>query len=235
MPRRAFTLIELLVVVSIIALLIAILLPALSQAREVSKAVACGANLKQMGVCVTFYAGDNKQYLPYGPSKSPDNLSHPNDSGSGWGSTAQPPQQQFFQYVGTDEVFMCPSDPDPKQYYWWAYGKHPDFKRGSSYMFSEHALYGMARQDGAPKITDIYDPSSLGYSADGDICPNGWGWGTLDWNSVWREVDRSIVDARWGFRIHWTHIENVSMLFGDMHVELVPQDGIKKVRSDPRR
>jgi prepilin-type N-terminal cleavage/methylation domain-containing protein len=235
--RCAFTLIELLVVVSIIALLIAILLPSLTKARELSRAVACGSNVKQIGLCLQFYGSDNRQFYPYGPGIAAGSIKHPNDSNSGWNAAATPPQQQFFKYTSTDEVFICPSDPDPTQYYWWAYGNRPDFKRGSSYMFSEHTLFGTARDgDGVMKLSDVYDPMRFAYAADGDICPNGWSWGTLDWNNVWREVGREIVDARWGYRIHWTHLENVNMLYGDMHVELTQQAGLKTaVRSDPRK
>jgi len=58
---RGFTLIELLVVVAIIALLIAILLPSLSAAKAVSRRVACGSNLRQIGIGFVFYAGDHQQ------------------------------------------------------------------------------------------------------------------------------------------------------------------------------
>jgi len=63
--NKGFTLVELLVVIGIIALLIAILLPALNRARRAAKTTVCMSNLRQMGTAWTMYLSENKGHLPY--------------------------------------------------------------------------------------------------------------------------------------------------------------------------
>ena len=64
MKKKAFTLIELLVVISIIALLVSILMPALSKARETAKRTVCMTRMKQMVTCWQMYAMDNNDKMP---------------------------------------------------------------------------------------------------------------------------------------------------------------------------
>jgi prepilin-type N-terminal cleavage/methylation domain-containing protein/prepilin-type processing-associated H-X9-DG protein len=62
--KRGFTLIELLIVISIIALLVALLLPAMGKARQVALRVSCSSNQRQAGVGFNVYLQDHKQWLP---------------------------------------------------------------------------------------------------------------------------------------------------------------------------
>src|SRR5271154_7147613 len=62
--KSGFTLVELLVVIGIIALLISILLPALSKAREAANVIKCSSNLRQLMMASELFAGDHHGYLP---------------------------------------------------------------------------------------------------------------------------------------------------------------------------
>ena len=93
-PAAGFTLIELLVVIAIIAVLAALLLPALAQAKEKGRRTVCAQNLRQLGLSLTLYASDNQDLLPL-----------PQQASGHW------PEQLRRNYTAL-RLLICPSDID---------------------------------------------------------------------------------------------------------------------------
>jgi prepilin-type N-terminal cleavage/methylation domain-containing protein/prepilin-type processing-associated H-X9-DG protein len=102
--RRGFTLVELLVVIGIIALLIAILVPVLSKARESSNRTACLSNLRSIGQGLYLYAHVYKDCLPNGnpPGRYDD-----------YDGQSRVMVEFNKSFVKSPAVFHCPSDTDP--------------------------------------------------------------------------------------------------------------------------
>ena len=107
-PPRAFTLIELLVVISIIALLISILLPALSSARRVGQKVKCMTVIRSIAVGAIQYAGDNEDWIPGAPGGSGAYLAGA-ALGRAWGWHFVQERRQSLQHIlaGTVVRFWC--------------------------------------------------------------------------------------------------------------------------------
>lgn len=108
---RGFTLIEMLVVIAIIALLVAIITPAVNRALDNSRRIACVSNLRSLGQATLAYVVDNNQKIPF--------IKAPSGPGSGY---ANPPwfnllapyagavvRSNISLESGTDRVFRCPS------------------------------------------------------------------------------------------------------------------------------
>ena len=187
--RHAFTLIELLVVIAIIAILAAMLLPALAKAREKARAISCTSNIKQCELGSIMYGDSNNEtMMPYGLR---------NITGGACGA-AQANCTVWWNvlllpYVPDSNVFKCPSK-----------ATNP---LGIGFLtYHVHGCPGVFQ--GMVAIADIKLPSTTISSADSDsgygdvCCPIHFGVGTA---TAYLGVDR--------------HNSNVNVGFVDGHVE----------------
>ena len=237
--HRGFTLIELLVVVSIIALLIAILLPSLSKGMAIAKRAACASNLHQQMLAMKMYTANNRLFYPGG---------HAGTGTAGdmtWASRIR-------AYAGNDySVFNCQAEESP---FHWQKTEGSGLKARWGYDQDERHVFPSSAQAGAKGLTGF----SYGYNDWGiqefttphlgggnyvdSSPPPGYEWGELKMTRVkspseWILLADSTPDHVWDYIIDGgdppnylseqpgnRHLGGPNVACGDGHVEWNQQE-----------
>ncbi|MEM9883714.1 MAG: type II secretion system protein, partial [Planctomycetota bacterium] len=129
--RRGFSLIELLVVIGIVALLIAILLPALSSAKDAAAKVHCSSQVRQIGIALEVYANDFRDLYPVAGSKIDWGQIDPTTNLPSW-------MEQLFTYLPSQDVLSgCHRYPRDTPYHYFL---------GARAHFAENGTFGSVRR-----------------------------------------------------------------------------------------
>jgi len=218
MKKKAFTLIELLVVVAIIAVLVALLLPALGRARDYAKSTVCQSNLKMLGIFFVFYAQDYGDYVA-------TNAVCP--GGSRWYDVLATYRETSRNVESLNKVAICPAN-TVHPLMWEGNRPLTNYAQSDSLMAGFHRwLWCTGREWGPPfRFADFKEPDTKVVLVDS----TSWGVEDCAW-LFWRSTIYQTEVAM-------PHIEGTNALYADGHVNwrswvvMVDPTGISKFFPD---
>jgi len=226
MRRKAFTLIELLVVIAIIALLVSILMPSLSRARELAKRMSCGTNCSNIGKGMAMYNHDNQDEWPW------INASNAWNANTGQNRTASPSTTvthnvstllfMLVRYGQVPGIFVCPSsgdraDPNTKtnnNYNWDFSPWNIDQAEHVSYSYQAPRNCGGWPQVYASGVTPLTAPSLVVLA---DKTPEYWG-SPKTAQTNWGSDSLTSDQMKNGMSDHHSSGEYINLLYVDIHV-----------------
>ncbi|MHB1156572.1 MAG: type II secretion system protein [Phycisphaerales bacterium] len=215
-PLHGFTLVELLVVVSIIALLIAILLPSLNKAREAGRSVVCMNKLKQISLMSTIYISDSNGRFPH------TNWTNPVDYVSATG-----PQPGMQEALGlkilsggrtADTILTCPSLQSLRPTLHWHFHRTYTI----NYAMTSLGAVGIAPQYGAvQRWGQIRFPASMAFFYDGATMPTIEAAGSWWYDIAADEYKLFVLVNR---TLLYPHAGANNFVFTDGHTEALTED-----------